>query len=138
MKKRLNTLINSVGIGILMGLLISLFCNYAVGNHLYQPSGAQFMNHFAQPLNAVLVSVLLWSLMGLVFGGGSLIFDIPHWSLAKQTVVNFFIYYCGFTPLALCAGWFPLSWVHWGIFTLLFILAYGLAWFICTHIQPDH
>lgn len=130
MKKRMNTLINSTACGILIGLMTTLIVNYSIGSQHYLPSGPQFVNRFALPLNALLVSVILWGLMGFLFGLGSFIFDIQTWSLAKQTIVNFIVYYGGFTILAICAGWFSLSWVNFGTFSLMFIVIYALIWMI--------
>ena len=79
------------------------------------------------------VSVILWALMGLVFGFGSFVFAIRQWSLLKKTIVSFIIYYIGFTPLAFLAGWFSLNIVNFMIFTGLFILIYVTIWFIRSY-----
>ena len=79
------------------------------------------------------VSVILWALMGLVFGFGSFVFAIRKWPLLKKTIINFIIYYIGFTPLAFLAGWFPLNIVNFMIFTGIFILIYITIWFIRSY-----
>lgn len=114
--------------GVFIGLVISLIFNYVENSNLYYPSSVAFVKKFARPLDAVAVSALLWALMGLVFGFGSMVYSIKKWSYLKQTITSFIIYYVGFTPLAILAGWFPLNWVNMIIFTAEFILIFLLFW----------
>jgi len=58
--------------GTLYGLIVSLCYNFFNQNSTYYPSDPSFTTKFATPLNAMTVSVILWALMGLVFGFGSL------------------------------------------------------------------
>lgn len=138
MKKWLSTLVNSIISGEFIGLVISLSYNYLSGTYHYYPSGPVFLGQFDRPLDAVLTSVILWGLMGLVFGLGSFIFAIRNWSLTKRTVVNFLIYYIGFTPLALLAGWFPLTWGNFFGFTIIFTIIYALIWLISYFIGRNN
>lgn len=115
--------------GVFIGLVISLIFSY-IGNpnSFYYPSAFAFVKKFARPLDAVAVSALLWALMGLVFGFGSMVYSIRKWSYLKQTITSFIIYYVGFTPLAILAGWFPLSWINMIIFTAEFIVIFLVFW----------
>ena len=119
--------------GTLYGLIVSLFYNFSNKSSAYYPSGPSFTTKFANPLSAMTVSVILWALMGLVFGFGSFVFAIRQWSILKRTIVSFIIYYIGFTPLAFLAGWFPANIVNFMIFTGLFILIYVTIWFIRSY-----
>lgn len=130
MKKWHLLLINGIALGELFGLVFSLFFSYLYGLNDYVPSAPTFTDHFTRPLNAVLVSVILWGLMGLVFSAGALVFKVNYWTLRKRTIVNFVVYYCGFTPLAILAGWFPLNVTNWLFFTGIFVLVYVLMWMI--------
>ena len=112
MKKYVKYTIGFSGIGVLIGLAISLVFNYLNGSTTYYPSSPNFVNQFAHPLNSVTVSVILWMLIGCVFGFGSLIFEFKNWSLLKKTIINFCAYYAGFAPLAILCGWFPLTWIN--------------------------
>lgn len=130
MKKCRLLLINGIALGELFGLVFSLFFSYLYGLNDYVPSAPTFTDHSTRPLNAVLVSVILWGLMGLVFSAGALVFKVIYWSIRKRTIINFAVYYCGFTPLAILAGWFPLTIVNWLFFTGIFVLVYVLMWMI--------
>ena len=132
-KKLINYTFRFSAEGTLYGLIASLFYNFSNKNSVYYPSVPSFTAKFANPLNAMTVSVILWALMGLVFGFGSFVFAIRQWSLLKKTIVSFIIYYIGFTPLAFLAGWFSLNIVNFMIFTGLFILIYVTIWFIRSY-----
>ena len=64
MKKYVKYTIGFSGIGVLIGLAISLVFNYLNGSTTYYPSSPNFVNQFAHPLNSVTVSVILWMLIG--------------------------------------------------------------------------
>ncbi|AMR18568.1 DUF3021 domain-containing protein [Lactiplantibacillus plantarum] len=128
MKTIIKTSLYGMQLGVIFGLFWSLVFSYSFNANTYYASSPVFYENFSRPLNAVLVSIILWGAMGLVFSLGSLIFTFENWSLLKRTVVNFIIYYCGFTPLAILAGWFPLN-GYWLItFTLIFIGIYIAIW----------
>lgn len=114
--------------GVFIGLVISLIFNYVENSNLYYPSSVAFVKKFSNPLDAVAVSVLLWALMGLVFGFGSMVYSIKKWSYLKQTVTSFIIYYVGFIPLAILAGWRPLNWINLITYTVEFIVIFLIIW----------
>lgn len=62
--------------GTFIGLVASIFLNYSSKSSAYYPSNPSFTTKFATPLDAMTVSVILWALMGLLFGFGSLVFSI--------------------------------------------------------------
>ncbi|WP_251716603.1 DUF3021 domain-containing protein [Lactobacillus agrestimuris] len=134
MKKHIFLIIQGIILGEFIGQLFSLLFSYLYGLSNYVPSAPTFTNHFSRPLNAVLVSVILWGLMGLVFSAGALVYKNERWSIRKKTIINFIIYYCGFAPLAILAGWFPLTLINFSIFTGIFILIFIVMWFINMNI----
>lgn len=130
MKKYVSNGLSFASIGVIIGLACSIFFSYLSGAGTYYPSATTFMNNFPNVLDALLVSVILWGLMGLLFGFGAMIFNVKKWSIVKQTVVNFVVYYIGFTPLALLAGWFPLTGGNLLSSTIIFVVIYALCWTI--------
>lgn len=134
MKKYVLPILHGMFLGIAIGIGWSLFFSYLYGAKTYYPSSPAFVDKFNRPLDAVAVSVLLWMAMGLVFSAGTYIFTIKSWSPLKQTIVNFLIYYLGFSPLAILAGWFPLTWANFAVFTVIFVLVYLIVWTISSHI----
>lgn len=134
MRKYVFYIIYGISLGELIGLAFSLFFSYVFKLDYYVPSAPTFTSHFDRPLNAVLVSTIIWGTMGLIFSIGALIFNVENWSIRKRTIINFIIYYCGFTPLAILAGWFPLTLINWLFFTAIFVLVYVVMWFINVYL----
>lgn len=130
MKKHISNGLSFAAVGIIIGLTLSIIFSYLSGTGNYSPSSENFVNSFATPLDALLVSIILWGMMGLVFGFGSLIFSIKRWSTVKQTIINFIVYFIGFAPLAAFAGWFPLTLGSWITFMVIFCLVYAFCWII--------
>lgn len=130
MRKYVSNGLSFAATGVLIGLVLSVIFSYLDGGGNYYPSGPTFMAQFPNTVDAVLASIVLWGLMGLVFGYGAAIFDIRGWSTLKQTGVNFLVYYLGFTPLAILAGWFPLTGESLLGFTITFIIVYAICWLI--------
>ncbi|KRM95174.1 integral membrane protein [Liquorilactobacillus aquaticus DSM 21051] len=128
--KLLKLAFHGIPVGIALGLLISLFFSYAYGLEDYVPSAPQFTEMFSRPLNAVAISIILWGLMGILFSISSLIFEKEGWSITRQTITHFFVTFCGFTPLAVLCGWFPLQWGVLVSFTIIFVIIYVVIWSI--------
>ena len=61
---------------------------------------------------------------------GDFIFKYTDWGITKATIVHFITTYVGFLPLAILAGWFPLTINYLIIFTIIFIVVYTLIWII--------
>lgn len=137
MIKQLRNGLSFAAHGVLIGMAISVLFSYLSGTGNYYPSGPVFMAQFTNPLNALVSSIILWALMGILFGFGAMIFDIKNWSLAKQTVVNFLVYYLIFSPLAVLAGWFSLTLLNFVIFTAIFAVIYAICWLIMWFIGDE-
>lgn len=45
----------------------------------------------------------------LVLGGATVIYNIDHWSLMKQSMVHFIIMLATVFPILLLSGWYPVS-----------------------------
>ena len=52
------------------------------------------------------------------------------WGITKATIVHFITTYVGFLPLAILAGWFPLTINSLIIFYYYLIVVYTLIWII--------
>ena len=112
-------------VGVTVGMAFSIFFSklYQIS---YVPSTPRFISEWGGLTNAVLASVILWGIIGIFWSLGGLIFRVQNWSALKRTVVHLVVSYCGFTPLALLSGWFPIRWIP--DYTLIFIAAYVVIW----------
>lgn len=124
----------SVTTGITIGLTISLIMSAIFGGGVYFPANplSTFGAYYVQHLSDVLVmalSILLWGLIGLLFYLSSKIFH-QDWSLIRMTLTHFGVTVLGFTPLAILAGWFPLSVGHLLTFFFQYIIIYMMIYFV--------
>lgn len=117
-------------VGIVIGLVISIGFSYAYGLTEYFPAPPRFVDQFDSSLNALVISVVIWALIGGVFSCTSLIFTDTDWSITKMSAVHCIVTYTLFLPLSLVARWYPLSLVGTGIFTMYYIFIYLIMWTI--------
>lgn len=129
-KKILLQLTKGAVIGVNAGLLISLAFSYLLKLNEYVPAPLRFLNHFHNQTNAMLVSVIIWAVIGGVFSCTNLIFSEFDWSITKMTIVHFGITFFLFLPLALIAGWFPFSLFNISAFFVEFGIIYSIIWII--------
>lgn len=119
-----------ISLGITIGLLISLFFSYVDGAKSYFPSSPEFVNQFSSPLNALLASIIIWGSIGFLSGVAGLVFRVNKWSLLKRTIIHFLATYLDVLLLGIIAGWFPINFINWLIFTIIYLAIYLIVWFI--------
>ena len=126
-KKQLNIYLTLLDLQqqFFIAFILSLILSYAGNTALFYPSTPIFIKRFSTPITVVSVLALLWALMGLVFGFGSTVYSIRKWSYLKH---SFIVFYVGFTPLVVLAGWLPISWVNMFIFKAEFIVIFLVFW----------
>lgn len=126
--------LQSASMGITVGLFISIITSGLFGNGSYSPlnpfstMGRYYLEQGNQ-VTTMLISVGIWALIGLLFQGLDTIFE-QDWSLFKMVSLHFLGATCGFLPLAILAGWFPLKPAWLLLFFALFLFIYGLLFFI--------
>lgn len=126
-------IIRSILISLLIGLTLSIFFSAIFAEGQYYPLnpistvGQFYFAHFSEPA-IMTISIILWLLIGLAFYIGSLIFNATDWSITKATILHFMVTYFGFLPLAILAGWFPITLTYLIFFTIMFIVIYVVIW----------
>lgn len=125
-------------IGIDIGLFMSIFFSYIVGNGAYQPAPTGFISHFPNELSAMLVSILIWAAIGALFSTTSLIFTHTEFSITKMTLLHCVINYIVFVPLSILAGWYGFNLAELASFTIVYIIIYVIVWFVFMFINMKH
>lgn len=135
MKKIMKLLMNDFCIGVVIGTILSVIFSSIFGQGHYSPvspvslMGHLYETHLSEPM-IMLIAVVIWGLIGVLFGLASMIYDASDWSLLKKTVLHIVICYIGFLPLAILAGWFPLTLADILFFTGIFIFVYAIIWVV--------
>ncbi|CAM3100834.1 DUF3021 domain-containing protein [Staphylococcus argensis] len=128
-------ILRSSMLGIMIGLGLSLIFSFIFGHDHYYPQspvstmGQIYYAHLNEPM-IMLISIILWALVGILFFVGGLLYERTEWSLWKITIVHFILMLGGFFPLAILAGWFPLKVAPIVSFVVLYIIIYSIIWLI--------
>lgn len=129
--------------GISIGVIASIIFSLMFSNARYHPvspnstMGTIYSNNLSE-IQIMLVAVGIWSLIGIMFSFGSLIFTHLRFSIIKLTLMHFSLMIIVMFPLAILAGWFPLNLPSVSTFIIIFIIIYFIIWLIIKkHNQKD-
>ena len=130
LKKALGRAICSMGVTSLLSLVTLLAVELGAHREGFVPLTPDFLAHFSSSTAALGVYHVLVGLIGAVFGGASVLFEIERWSFLKQGILHF---------LLTTAVWLPLCAFLWGLgrypqalvsILISFTATYGVTWFM--------
>ena len=120
-------------IGIAIGYILSIVFSLGWGDGGYYPCVPALEEAMGSQINAVLVQTLLSGLLGIAFSASSVIWEIDHWSIAKQTGIYFLITSLVMMPTAYINNWMEHSVAgfisYFGIFAGIFIAIWAAQYF---------
>lgn len=112
-------------IGITIGYFITIFISLGWADGYYSPCVPELITVMGNEINAVIFQALLCGLLGIGFAASSVIWEIEHWSLMKQTGIYFLIISIIMMPVAYLTYWMEHSIIgflsYLGIFVAIFI-----------------
>ncbi len=114
--------------GVTIGVFISLFVSWCIGDGRFYPVNPDLVAALGTEWTAVLVQLLVCGMIGMVGSAASVIWLIDHWSLARQSCLNFIILFMLIFLSGYFLSWFPLSLVSFIVFTLTFTLIFLIVW----------
>ncbi|MGW7798420.1 DUF3021 domain-containing protein [Staphylococcus xylosus] len=123
--------------GISIGVIIALIFSSIFARTVFHPvSPVSTMGHFyfqhLSELQIMLISVIIWALIGISFSFGELIFSSSRKSLLFKTSLHFSLMFIIMLPLAILAGWFPLKLSAVLFFIIIYTVIYFIIWTIET------
>ena len=117
-----------VGIGTVIGVIITLLVSYAHGNGAYLPVMPHLAEWFSREIDGVAVQFILFALIGVVFAEAGIVFMVEKWSFLQKCLTHFCITAVFFIPfLWLCYFWQASVWRLLMIVGNL-LLSYLIAW----------
>lgn len=123
-----------IPIGICIGYLITLIVSAVIGDGQFHSATPELIDQQGSELSAVLFQTLLSALLGLVFGASSVIWELDHWSILKQTGIYFLITLMTMLSISYIAGWMEPSIkglvIYMGIFIGIFIITWLIQYLI--------
>lgn len=113
-------------LGIVFSYLISILLSVIFGHGNYYPCSPQFIETMGSEISAVIVQTLLSGLIGGVFAGSTVIWEVDSWSIMKRTSIYFLITSVVMMPVAYIANWMEHSLLgfllYFGIFVAIFVV----------------
>ena len=116
-------------IGIAIGNIVTVAISLIFGGGSYIVCTEEFIGLVGNEAAAAAVQTLLCGVMGIGFGGASLIWEADM-SLLKQTVLCFLIYSAIMLPIAYFANWMEHSVVGIIIYFGIFVVIFAIIWLI--------
>ncbi len=124
-------------IGISIGYIITIIISLFWTNGCYSPCVPELISVMGNEINAVILQTALCGLLGAGFAASSVIWNIEHWSIVKQTGIYFAIISLIMIPIAYFAYWMEHSLKgflsYFGIFVLIFIIIWIIEFIIVKH-----
>ena len=119
-----------IPIGITIGYLITIFISLGLANGYYSPCVPELISMMGSEIRAVIVQSVFSGILGAGFAASSVIWEIDHWSLVKQTGIYFAIASLLMLPIAYRAYWMEHSVVGFLSYFGIFILIFAMIWAI--------
>lgn len=121
-------------IGITIGQIISIIISLIWAKGYYAPCVPELVTAMGNEINAIILQTALYALLGMGFSASSVIWEIDHWNLVKQTGIYFLIVSAFMMPIAYVNYWMEHSFTglisYFGIFVLIFIIVWVIQFTI--------
>ena len=115
-------------LGMAIGEAITILFALATGQSAYHPCIPQLVDMMGTEVYAVALQALLCGVLGTTFSAASVIWQMDHWSITKQTGIYFLVTAVAMCAVAYVTGWMEhsLLGVVWymGIFTAIFVVVW--------------
>ena len=124
-------------LGIAVGYIITIFISLISANGYYSPCVPELTKIMDNEINAVILQALLCGLLGTGFAASSVIWEVEHWGIVKQTGIYFIIVSVIMMPIAYLTYWMEHSVIgflsYFGIFAVIFIVTWIIQFIISKH-----
>ncbi len=117
-------------IGIAIGHLITIVISLVWANGYYAPCVPELIDVMGSEIYAVILQALLCGLLGIGFAASSLIWEIEHWGIVKQTGIYFLIISVIMLPIAYLTYWMEHSLMGFFSYYAVFALIFLVIWII--------
>ncbi|KXU49947.1 DUF3021 domain-containing protein [Longibaculum muris] len=133
-KKMLLRGVLGIPLGISISYVISIITSFIYGNGKFFVCSPLLIEYAGNEINAVVLQTVLSALLGMIFAGGSVVWDMEQWSIAKQTGIYFTLTAVAMFPISYMAGWMEHTLldcvIYFGIFVVIFVVMWLIQYFI--------
>lgn len=117
-----------VPLGITIGYIMTIMTSLVWANGYYSPCAPAMIDQFGSEILAVIVQMLLCGLLGGVYAGASVIWEIEDISIVKQTGLYIIILAVTIMPIAYITYWMEHTWLGFIQYTGIFVLIFVIIW----------
>lgn len=136
-KKIILRCISGVPIGLSIGYLITIVISLIWADGYYASCVPELAERMGSEISAVILQALLCGILGMGFGGCSVIWEIENWGIAKQTGIYFLIVSLIMMPIAYVTYWMEHSIQgivsYFGIFVFIFAIVWAIQYGRAKH-----
>lgn len=116
--------------GIAIGYLITIVISAIWGEGYYAPCVPELVERMGSEINAVILQAVLCGLLGMVCGGGSVIWDMEKWSIARQTGTYFLLILVTMIPIGYALRWMEHSLAGIVQYCVIFVIIFASVWIL--------
>ena len=113
-------------LGLAISVMITIIISIIMNDGVYYAVVPELVHDCGNELNAVLLQTVLSLIYGAAWAGASVIWEIDHWSLLKQTVTHLVICSLSTFPIAYFTRWMSHNakgiLLYFGIFFGIYLL----------------
>lgn len=124
-------------LGVTIGYFITIIISFIWAGGYYSPCVPELVDVMGNEINAVMLQAVLCGVLGMGFGGSSVIWEIEEWGIAKQTGIYFLIVALVMMPIAYVTFWMEHSMKgalsYFGIFAVIFVIVWIIQYTIVRH-----
>lgn len=129
MKKELLTRsLLGMPIGITISYMITVIISITVNDGTYYPVAPELAAEFGSEINAVVIQMLCSMFYGVVYAGGSVIWEMESWSLLRMTITHLLVISILTLPIAWLLKWMPHNLIGIIVYFAIFFGIYAIIW----------
>lgn len=117
-------------IGIAVGYVITIVISLVWANGFYAPCVPELISAMGSEIKAVILQAFLCGLLGIGAAVGSVIWEIDHWSILKQTGCYFLLLSAIMIPVAYFNYWMEHSVTGVASYFVIFVVIFILIWVV--------
>lgn len=119
-----------IPLGIAIGYVITIVISLVYANGYYACAVPELIESCGNEINAVVLQAVLCGILGGICALLSIIWEIEHWSILKQTFVFFAGLALTMLPIAYVLCWMEHTLFGFLCYTALFFMIFVLIWLI--------
>ena len=124
-------------LGLAIGYLITIIISVIWAEGYYSPCMPELIDIMGNEIRAVLLQSFLYGVLGAVFAGCSVIWELECWGIVKQTGIYFLIVSVVMMPIAYISYWMEHSvkgiLSYFGVFVFIFAVIWAVEYAIAKH-----